>query len=173
MSKFGCGAPYPQISHPRGPGSHRGLEPSTQLSKHSSFVTIITMARICFNSAGSQEQYFNDPHLVLVFSTGIFTFQLFFNSTFEALFKAKELAAAHGFPRGYSCIESSDGQSQKEPGFGDTTSTTAELETRPQGQKWDSDHPTLLHKLAENSGGPNQGQGNLLLCHEGASKMPP
>lgn len=106
VRKFGCGAPRPQISHPRGPGSHRGLEPSTQLSKHSRFVAIITTARTRFNSAGSQEQYFNNPHLVLVFSTGIFTSELFFNSTFEALFKVKELAAAHVYPRGYSCMQS-------------------------------------------------------------------
>lgn len=84
----------------------------------------------------------------------------------------KELAAAREHPRGCSCIQSSDSHSQKEPGFGDVTSTTAEVGKRPHRQKWGSDHPSLLHKLAENSAGPNQGQVKLFLCYEGASKMP-
>lgn len=123
--------------------THTGLDPSTKLSKHYSFVAIITMARTCSNCRKSKAVLQKPTSGICLFSlTGIFTSELILKLKFEALFKVKELAAARERPREYSCIQSSDSQSQKEPGFGDVTSTTAEVGKRPHGQKWASDHPS-------------------------------
>lgn len=114
---------------------HRVLSEHRVLSKHSSFCWHHYHGENTFQLCKSQEQYFNNPHLVFVFCLQqvFFTSELFCKSTFEALFKVKELAAACEYPRGSSCIQSH--------------------QVVPRGGRvWRCDHPWLFHKLAENSG---------------------
>lgn len=136
------------------------------------------MARTCFNSTESQEQYFNNPHLVFVSSLQqVFSHLSFFlHQPLRLCSKGKnwqlhvniqeDTAASRVFgwpvPKGATVWRRDQHNSRGR-------------DTAPQpgvGQWAATDHPSWLHKLAGNSGWAKQGQVKLFVCHEGASKMP-